>query len=340
MKALVYEGPRELHMREIPLPELAIDEVLVRVAFSGICGSELSGYLGHNSLRKPPLVMGHEFSGEIAALGDLALHHNPTLHIGQRVTANPLSYCGNCRNCLNGRQNLCARRQLLGAHRPGSYAEFVAVPVRLIYPLPDNLSLEHAALAEPLACALHAAQISRCDPADRALVIGLGPIGLLSIQVLQAYGVRHILASDTDPDRRAMAQALGVTALNPNEVDVVRVIHEHTDNLGVDLVIEAVGATVTRRQGVEAVATGGRVVLIGLHEEESVIPINVVIRREIELFGSFSYTPNNVAQALDWLAAKQISIDPWLVKAPLDEGPVWFERLLSGPGSVAKVLLH
>lgn len=340
MKALVYEGPRELHLRDLPTPKLAADEVLVRIAFSGICGSELSAYLGHNSLRKPPLVMGHEFSGEIAVLGDTALQFNPDLHVGQRVTASPLSYCGNCRTCLSGRQNLCAHRQLLGAHRPGSYAEFVAVPARLVYPLPDNLSLEQAALTEPLACTLRAAQLGTYNPTDQALVIGLGPIGLLSIQVLQAYGVRQIVASDTDSHRRAIAESLGVTTLDPREANLVHVVHEQTNGRGADLVIEAVGMAATRRQSVDAVAAGGRVVLIGLHEEESMIPINIVIRREIQLFGSFSYMPNNVAQALDWLTAGRITLDPWLVKAPLDEGPAWFERLLSGPGPIAKVLLH
>jgi threonine dehydrogenase-like Zn-dependent dehydrogenase len=156
MKALVYEGPRQLNMREAPEPEPGPEEVLIKVAFSGICGSELGGYLGLNSLRKPPLVMGHEFSGEILQLGSQAQQHNPDLVEGQRVTVNPLWYCGRCRYCLGGRHQLCLRRQLLGAHQPGSYAEMVKAHARMVYPIPPSLSFEHATLTEPVGCALRA----------------------------------------------------------------------------------------------------------------------------------------------------------------------------------------
>lgn len=340
MKALVYEGPRQMQIREVPEPEPEPEEVLIKVAFSGICGSELSGYLGQSSIRKPPLVMGHEFSGTIAALGPQALQHNPDLALGQRVTANPLLYCGRCRPCLAGRQNLCVRRQLIGAHRPGSYAEYVNAHARMVFPLPDHLSLEHAALAEPLACAIRAVRLAECAPPGRVLVIGLGPIGLLIAQAARAFGVTALAATDLDPDRRAIAAACGIRALDPAADDIVGLLQAETDGLGVEVVIDAVGLTVTRRQAVDAVAAGGRVVLIGLHEEESPFPVNPMIRREISLLGTFAYTPNEFGDALAWLAAGRIQIDPWLIKAPLAEGRDCFERLLGRPGPVAKILLH
>src|SRR5262245_21353742 len=132
MKALVYEGPRQLNIRDVPEPELGQDEVMIQVTYSGICGSELSGYLGHNTLRKPPLIMGHEFSGQIVALGSQVSQLKPGLAAGQRVTANPLISCSWCRACLAGRHNLCRQRQLLSASRPGSFAEFVKVPARQV----------------------------------------------------------------------------------------------------------------------------------------------------------------------------------------------------------------
>ncbi len=187
MKALVYEGPRQLNMQELPRPEIGPEEVLIKVAYSGICGSELGGYLGHNTLRRPPLVMGHEFSGQIAAVGSQVTADYPELIPGMRVTANPLLYCGRCPACLAGRQNLCRQRQLLGAHRPGSYADFVKTHARMVYPLPDSLSLEQAALAEPLACAIRAVELAACSTLDTVLVIGLGPIGLLVVQALLAF---------------------------------------------------------------------------------------------------------------------------------------------------------
>lgn len=340
MKALVYEGPRQLIMRDVPEPEPGPEEVLVKVAYSGICGSELGGYLGHNSLRKPPLVMGHEFSGEILRLGAQVQNHNPDLAEGQRVTVNPLWFCGRCRYCLGGRHQLCTHRQLLGAHQPGSYAEMIKAHARMVYPIPPSLSFEHAALTEPVGCALRAAELAACQPADRVLITGMGPIGLLILQALLAYGVREVIATDTDPDRRAMAEQFGAQVLDPRAVDLVQVVQSGTGGLGVDVAIDAVGAHITRKQCVEAAARGGRVIFVGLHEEESPIPANLVIRSEIMLHGSFAYTALNFIAALNWLAEGRIHIDPWLAKAPLAEGRDCFERLLDKPGPVAKILLH
>ena len=340
MQALVWEGPRLMNMREVDRPTPAADEVVVRVAFSGICGSELGGYLGHNSLRKPPLIMGHEFSGEIVALGDQATAVNPKLKVGQRVTVNPLIHDPWSRAALKGRQNLNRPRKILGIHRPGSYAEFVAAPAANTYPLPDQLSLEHAALSEPLACAIRAAKLSGVTATDRILITGLGPIGLLAMQVVKAAGARTIIATDTDPDRRAIGAHFGVTVLDPRSDNVVQIVKEMTDGEGADCAIDAVGATATRRECIEAVAWGGKVVFTGLHDEESNIQANYIIRSEIAIQGSFAYTTLDFEDALGWLADGRLEIDPWLVRAPLAEGGPAFERLLSKPGPVAKILLH
>lgn len=339
MKALVYEGPRQMAMRDVPDPQPGVDEVVVAVAYSGICGSELGGYLGHNTLRRPPLIMGHEFSGSITAVGEQAARHNPDIALGQRVTANPLLYCGRCKFCLSGRQNLCAQRQLLGAHQPGTYADLVRIHARMVYAIPDSLSLEHAALTEPLACAIRAARLAAATPMDQVLILGLGPIGLLTLQVMQAFGVETIFAADMDPDRRAIARSFGVQVLDPEAEDLVSRVNTETDGSGVDVAIDAAGASATRRQCIEAVTPGGRAIFVGLHEEESTLPLNLLIRKELSLKGDFAYTPTDFADALKWLAAGRIQIDPWLVKAPLNEGGAWFERLVGRPGPVVKVLL-
>src|SRR5262249_21449824 len=140
MQALVYEGPHQMPVREVAVPTVQPDEVLVKVAYSGICGSELSGFLGHNSLRKPPLVMGHEFSGWIDQIGASAQQRFPALSAGLAVTANPLITCGHCTYCLTGRQQLCPERKLHSAHLPGSNAEYIAIRADAIVPLPDGLS--------------------------------------------------------------------------------------------------------------------------------------------------------------------------------------------------------
>lgn len=340
MKALVYEGPRQMNIRETPQPELKPDEVLIKTAYSGICGSELGGYLGHNSLRKPPLVMGHEFSGEIVELGSEATSYKPELAARQRVTVNPLVHCGWCRACLSGRHNLCRERQIIGIHRPGSFADYVAVPATKVYPLPDHLSLEHASLAEPVGCAMRAARLAGCAPDQSVLITGLGPIGLLTLQVAQTLGVTQIFATDTDPDRREIGAHFGVRVLNPLSENVVDVIQVETGGTGVNAAIDAVGAPATRRECIDAVALGGKVIFVGLHEDVTPIPGNVIIRKEIDLQGSFAYTPIDFEDSFNWLVSGQVEIDPWLIKAPLAEGGACFERLLSKPGPVAKILLH
>jgi threonine dehydrogenase-like Zn-dependent dehydrogenase len=300
----------------------------------------LGGYLGHNSLRKPPLIMGHEFSGEIIALGDHVTAVKPSLSIGRRVTVNPLIHDPWSHAALQGRPNLNRARKIIGIHRPGSYAAYVTAPASNVYPIPDHLSLEHAALAEPLACAVRAAKLSGVGPTDRLLITGLGPIGLLALQVAKAAGVRTLIATDTDPDRRAIGAHFGVTILDPRTDNVVEVVRAQTDGEGVEAAIDAVGATATRRECIQAVAWGGTVVMAGLHDEESNLQANYIIRAEVTLRGSFAYTTLDFENALNWLADGRLEIDPWLVKAPLGEGGACFERLLSKPGPVAKILLH
>ncbi|MCC6456558.1 MAG: zinc-binding dehydrogenase [Caldilineaceae bacterium] len=339
MQALVWEGPRQMVMRDVADPTPAPDEVLIKIAYSGICGSELGGYLGHNSLRKPPLIMGHEFSGEIVALGENATTVNPRLAVGQRVTVNPLIHNPWSKAALKGRQNLNRERKIIGIHRPGSYAQLVAAPASNTYPIPDHLSLENAALAEPLACAIRAAKLSGATATDRVLITGLGPIGLLAMQVLKSSGVRTIIATDTDTDRREIGEHFGVMVLDPRATNVAEAVRQATDGEGVDMAIDAVGATATRRECIESVTWGGKVVFTGLHDEESNLQANYIIRSEVNIQGSFAYTTLDFEDALNWLADGRLEIEPWLVRAPLAEGGANFERLLSKPGPVAKILL-
>lgn len=340
MQALVWEGARQMNLREVADPQPAPNEVLVKVIYSGICGSELSGYLGHNSLRKPPLIMGHEFSGEIVALGDEAAAINPQLQIGQQVTVNPLISNPYTPAALKGRHNLTLPRNIVGIHRPGSYAQYVTAPASNVHPMPAGMTLEHAALTEPMACALRAARLSGATATDTVLITGLGPIGLLTMQVVKQFGAQQIFATDTDADRRAIGAHFGIQVLNPKTDNVVAAIRAATGGQGADMAIDAVGANATRRECIEAVTPGGRVIFTGLHEEESPLQANYIIRNEINIQGSFAYTPLDFADAFDWLAQGRIEIDPWLLKAPLGQGGAMFEKLLSNPGPVAKILLY
>lgn len=339
MKALVWEGPRIMTMRDVPEPTAADDEVVLRVAYAGICGSELSGYLGHNALRKPPLIMGHEFAGEIVALGSRASEINPALKMGTRVTANPLQYCGTCEYCLRGLNQLCVSRKLIGAARPGAFAQMVSVPAKLVLPLPDGMSYETGALTEPVAVGVRMAELMGDVQNADLLIVGAGPIGLLALQALKLRGARRIFISDLDPERLAMGEQLGGVPLNPKQVDVVQTVREQTNGLGAVASVDAVGAGITRAQAIAATRSTGTVVLTGLHEESSPMPVADVIRREIVLRGAFAYSPVNFSEAVERLATEEMHLAPWIVQAPLEEGGAWFDRLIDAPGNVAKVLL-
>ena len=340
MQALVWEAPRVMALREMLAPEPAPDEVLIRVAYVGICGSELSGYLGHNALRVPPLVMGHEFSGEIVGLGEHAAASNAALQTGQNVTVNPLSCRGTSELQERGLDQLCPTRVLLGAHRPGAYAELIAVPAKSVLPLPPTMSLRTGALTEPTACAVRIGELTGNVAGADCLVIGAGPIGLLALQILLRNGARQVFIADIDAERLAMGAALAGIALDPRQVDVVATVRQATGGSGVYVAVDAVGTAVTRTQCVSATRTTGTVILSGLHEESSSMPAADIIRREIVVRGSFAYSPANFAAALALLAEGAIRLDPWIVEAPLAEGGHWFDRLIDAPGNVSKVLLR
>ena len=295
MRAAVWTGPREMQIQDVEQPTVVPGELLLRVNTVGICGSELSGYLGHNSLRVPPLIMGHEFGATIVEVGAGV----EGFAVGDRVTANPMVPDRSCVMCRAGYENLCLNRTLVGAHRPGAFAEYVSVPAIAAYHLPDSIDDLTASLVEPTACALRAVELAAVTPGSSVLILGAGPIGLLSLLVAKAAGASEIIISDFAQQRLDLASNWGATAaLSPAKDDVVAIAKQRTGGLGVDAVIDAVGLPVTRNTGISAVRPGGKVIFIGLHEDATTIPGNTVIRSEIEIKGSFCYTANNFAASI------------------------------------------
>ena len=335
MSALVWEAPKTMNMREQALPTVQSHDVLIKVAYAGICGSELSGYLGHNSLRVPPLVMGHEFAGEVIVFGEGVNN----LARGQHVTVNPILACSQCDYCRTGLAHLCASRKVVGAHLAGAYAQYVMVPAAGVVPLPMGMPLRIGALAEPTACAVRIGELAGNVSEQTVLVIGAGPIGLLALQVLLLRGASTVYVADLDAERLKMVTALGGHAINPREHDTVEIVRKATGGVGVPVAVDAVGTARTRAQCVSATRSSGTVILTGLHEEKSEMPVAEMIRREIRGQGSFAYSPANFAEAVQLLADHKIRLDPWIIEAPLAEGGKWFDRLLDAPGNVSKVLL-
>jgi 2-desacetyl-2-hydroxyethyl bacteriochlorophyllide A dehydrogenase len=329
MKALIYEGPKLMYIREHKKPEPQNDEVLIRIARVGICGSELSGYLGHNSLRKPPLIMGHEFSGTIEQVG----HDVTSLKVGDRVTANPLATCGSCRECRNGKSQLCAHRKLIGAHLPGAFADYVVVLAKNTYVLDDHVTFDEGAFTEPFACAVHICNLLKLTPNHRMLIIGAGPIGLFVLQAAQVYGLQDITVIDINEERLEIARALkGITATS---------LEALSNGLAgpFDSAVDAVGLEITRMSCVDSVKPGGSVIFTGLHEESTRLPINYLIRNEINTIGAFAYSQDDFETSLNWISQGKASLNQWITYAPLEEGGACFEKLISNPGKIAKIIL-
>ena len=340
MKALLLSQYRHLELTDLPVPEPRPDEVLIRVAACGICGSDVHGYDGSSGRRIPPIVMGHEAAGTIAALGQSA----SGLSEGDRVTFDSTVYCGDCPPCLRGDVNLCDRRQVLGVscsdyRRAGAFAEFVVVPARVVHKLPKNFAFEEAALLEAVAVALHAISLVPLQPGSTALVVGAGTIGLLLQQALRVAGCSRVLVADVDPTRLKLSRELGATSTLPAGIDLDQQILQLTNGDGVDIAVEAVGKTETVNTAINSVRKSGSVILVGNISPEVTLPLQKVVTRQIRLQGSCA-SAGEYPRAIELLSSGAIRVKPLITAvAPLDEGPQWFERLYAREPNLMKVVL-
>jgi L-iditol 2-dehydrogenase len=340
MKALLLAKYGHLEMTELPQPSPGSDEVLVRVAACGICGSDVHGYDGSSGRRIPPIVMGHEAAGVIASVGSEVR----TFKEGDRVTFDSTVYCGACGPCQRGEVNLCDHRQVLGVscgdyRRAGAFAEFVSVPARIVYRLPDALSFAEASMLEAVAVAVHAVSLAKISRDTTALVVGAGTIGLLTLQALKAAGCKQVLIADVDDSRLALAETLGATEIMNAGKDLVAEVLGRTGGAGVDVAIEAVGRNETVNACIDSVRKGGTVVLVGNISPEVTISLQKVVTRQIRLQGSCA-SAGEYPQAIEWMASGAIRVKPLITAiAPLEQGPQWFERLHAREPNLMKVVL-
>lgn len=341
MKALLLSEYNRLDVVDVPMPRPGADEVLIRVEACGICGSDVHGYDGSSGRRIPPIIMGHEAAGTVAAVGP-GVHD---LHEGDRVTFDSTIYCGKCEYCLQGEVNLCNNRQVLGVstadfRREGAFAEYVVVPRLVMYPLPEQIPFTQAAMIEPLAVAVHAVSLVPVQPDTTALVVGAGMIGLLVLQVLKAGGCTRVYVTDIDDTRLQLAQQLGATGtINVKTTDAAAELAKASGNAGFDVAFEAVGSTPTVRSAIESVRKGGTVVLIGNVAPSVELPLQVVVSRQITLHGSAA-SSGEYPECIDLLARGAIKVDPLITAvAPLEQGQEWFDRLHSREPNLMKVVL-
>lgn len=372
MKALVLTAPCEFNYDiSFPEPAPSSGEVLVKVHACGICGSDIHGMDGKSGRRQMPIVMGHEAAGEIIAVGEGVSGWS----VGERVTFDSTEYCGECEECQAGFVNLCPKRRVLGVspgeyRRHGCFAERIALPTRILYRIPESLSYEKAAFAEPVSIALHAVNLADgievgeafaeaeekevghcheggCDchgeesgQGGTAVVVGAGLIGLLVIQALKARGWERVIAVDLDEKRLELAKKLGASdAFHAKQENLAKHLREICGGDGADASFEVVGAAAPLDLAIRSVRKGGQVILIGNLQPNTPFPLQEVVTRQITIKGSCSCA-GEYPEAIRRIEDGSIQVEPLLsATAPLSEGAGWFQRLYDNKEGLLKVVL-
>jgi threonine dehydrogenase-like Zn-dependent dehydrogenase len=331
MRALVYTNPNEMQLLERPRPEAAPGEVVLKIEAVGICGSDMHAFHGHDPRRKPGLVLGHEFVGSIESSSAAGFER------GTRFTGNPLIVCGTCEYCVQGRNNLCANRTMVGMTRPGAFAEFMSIPAASLIAMPQDMPAVAAALTEPAATAWHAVNLSMRALARplhecRALVIGGGAIGMTAALLLRHLGVRGLAVSELNALRRqSIERHAGCETIDSRSHPI--------PEASFDYVIDAVGAKPTRAQAFAAVKPGGVIMHVGLQDWASEIDMRKLTLAEITLLGTYTYTTADLRATVDALHRGVFGDLAWVESRPLDEGARAFADLDRGDSAAAKIVL-
>jgi L-iditol 2-dehydrogenase len=343
MKALLLTDYLNLQMQNLPTPAPCQDELLIEVAACGICGSDVHGYDGSTGRRIPPIVMGHEAAGIVAAVGEGVTGFSP----GDRVTFDSTVYCGVCEFCRAGDVNLCNDRQVIGVscgeyRREGAFAQFLTVPARVAYHLPEHHSVAEAAMLEAVSVALHGVAVSRLSGGETILVIGAGMIGLLLLQAARSSGSHagRVFVSDVDATRLKLAAELGANqTFLASGADLTAEILRETNGRGVDVVLEAVGRDETISTAIDCVRKGGTVTLVGNITPQVTLPLQKVVSRQIRLQGSCA-SAGEYPEAMRLITDGTINVARLITAvAPLSEGPSWFARLHAREPNLMKVVL-
>ena len=321
MQALIYSADQQMQYSTVDPPQPQVDEVLLKILYCGICGSDRHAYHGKDPRRRPPLILGHEAVGEDEA--------------GARYIINPLITCRHCSACLSGRANLCRTREIISMARPGAFADYLAIPRVNLLPLPAGLTPAAAALSEPAACAWHlvtlaATRLPYSLASAHGLVLGAGAIGILSALTLAICGCRRVLICDTQPARCAACEQIGLSAALVEDLPV----DEY------DIVIDAVGAAATRRCASAAAAPGGVIAHIGLEDSDEGLDVRRLTLQEINFTATYTYTPAEFAATVALLADNAFGdVMQFSSVRPLAEGAQAFAELDSG-AAPAKILLQ
>jgi 2-desacetyl-2-hydroxyethyl bacteriochlorophyllide A dehydrogenase len=336
MKAAVFRGAEEIEVTDVPQPELEPDEVLIRVGYCGICGTDLEAF--QTGMYEPGLIIGHEFSGTIAALGDSVAGWR----IGDRVVVSDALACGECVPCRQGRLDACASLTMIGVTHDGGMAEYAKIAARALQRLPARVTLRQGAMVEPLSVALHGVRRSRLKAGDDVLIMGAGPIGLLTLQCARLAGARRAIISEVDPVRAALADRLGATAvLNPTRDNLGVALADLTDGLGPEVIFICTGAPAPFRDAVSLVRKGGQIFVLGVCVEPVEMDFMSVVLSDLCIEGSLAGRAE-VPAAIDFIAQGRVEVEALIShEIALDDAMAQGFQRLSAPGSGAiKILVR
>ena len=322
MLAAVLHGARDRRVEEVERPQIASNQVLVKVKACGVCMTDMHMYLWEFPV-KTPVILGHEFSGEVVQVGE----DIDDVHIGERVSVDPVLSCGVCDACAAGRDNLCKRVMSVGGAGNvivnGAFAEYTAVPRLAIGKIPAEISFDQGAFVEPLGCCIHGVDMSRVEVGETVVLVGAGAIGLLLLQLVRQRGASTIITADLKDERLQLAKQLGADhVINPSREDLPTKLMEITHGEGADLVIEAVGSPQTVKQAIQMVKPGGRVTIFGVAPVNSKIetsPFDIYFR-EIEIIGAYAITRDAFQRSISMLQSGRIRVEPLITERfPLNE---------------------
>jgi L-iditol 2-dehydrogenase len=314
MKAIVYYGPGDIRFELISIPKYRNNELLVKVDACAVCGTDLKSFRSGNPRIKAPIVMGHEFTGYVENIGRSVRGFDK----GERIVMATSVSCGECYYCKKGWKNLCKNIAPMGYSFPGGMAEYISIPERAlkyghVIKVPANVKAEHAALAEPLSCAINAAVNARIQPGELVVVLGAGPMGLMNALVAKALGARKIIISEINDERLSQAREFDIDVLvNPEKMDLTEIVKENTGGYGADTVIVAAPAALPQETAVKLVRKKGTICLFAslpLGNEMLSINSRVVHYGEITIVGSSDSTPEHVKKAVEMISTGQLPAD-------------------------------
>jgi len=338
MKALVYEGPNKLNYTDVPDVAPAKGEVKLRIKACGICGSDVAGYQGLTGRRIEPMIMGHEFCGEVVEMAE----GTGKLKIGDRVAVYPVNFCGECEMCKKGDVHLCLNKRSYGVlAENGAFAEYLCVPEKCCFPVADGVSPTIGSLMEPLAVAYRGVGHLGDVTGKNVFLAGTGTIGLLAMVCTKIKGAGKIFVSDMDDARLEVAKSLGADiTINPSKEDPKEVVLAHTGGMGVDCAIEAVGIAPTVQQVMSVLRFGGQAVWIGNNRKMIEMNMQEVVTRELNIYGSFLYGYQEFGEVVALLNEGRLNVEPLISKEiHLDEAITYFEKLKNHEDNLIKVVV-